>query len=144
MTDKQYAGFLARLWAMVAEPKSVTVLMTLAYLGLLGLGFWAVTDASTMGVRDMMGGLLIAGGVAGVVGCPLGQWWIERAGLVATAAAFAVHLSFVVAISPPDGPWEVASALGLLLLVVTRWIRIRTLPADPMLPRPRPPEAGDE
>ena len=144
MNDTQHARPLARIWAMVAEPKSVTVLMTLAYLGLLGLGFWAIDDASTMGVRDMMGGLLIAGGGCGLIGCPWGQWWIECAGLVAIGAAFAVHLSFVVAISPPDGPWEVASALGLLLLVATRWIRIRTLPADPTLPRPGPPEAGDE
>lgn len=133
-----------RLWDLLAEPKSVTVLMTCAYACLVAMGFWAIDDASTMGVRDMMGGLLIAGGVCGLIGCPWGQWWIERAGLVAIGAAFAVHLSFVVAISPPDGPWEVASALGLLLLVVTRWIRIRTLPADPMLPRPGPPEAGDE
>ena len=138
------APLIRRVWAMLAEPKSVTVLMTGAYAALLALGFWAIGDASTMGLRDMMGGLLIAGGVCGLIGCPWGQWWIERAGLVAIGAAFAVHLSFVVAISPPDGPWEVASALGLLLLVATRWIRIRTLPADPTLPRPRLPEAGDE
>ncbi|AOT24435.1 membrane protein [Propionibacterium phage Doucette] len=138
------ASLPRRVWDMLAEPKSVTIMMTAAYAALLALGFWAIDDASTMGVRDMMGGLLIAGGVCGLIGCPWGQWWIERAGLVAIGAAFAVHLSFVVAISPPDGPWEVASALGLLLLVVTRWIRIRTLPADPTLPRPGPPEAGDE
>ncbi|WFF32389.1 hypothetical protein FAM19024_001850 [Propionibacterium freudenreichii] len=144
MTGTQHARFLVRIWDLLAEPKSVTVMMTFAYGGLLGMGFWAIVDASPGGVRDMMGGLLIAGGVCGLIGCPWGQWWIERAGLVAIGAAFAVHLSFVVAISSPDGPWEVASALGLLLLVVTRWIRIRTLPADPMLPRPRPPEVGDE
>lgn len=130
------APLIRRVWAMLAEPKSVTIMMTLAYAALMGLGFWAIVDISTLGVRDMMGGLLIAGGVCGLIGCPLGQWWIERAGLVAIAAAFGVHLSFVVAISPPDGPWEVASTLGLELLVATRWIRIRALPADPRRPRP--------
>ncbi|MDK9627005.1 hypothetical protein [Propionibacterium freudenreichii] len=129
---------------MVAEPKSVTVLMTCIYGALLGMGFSSVIGASPGGLRDMMGGLLIVGGVCGLIGCPAGQWWIERAGLVAIGAAFAVHLSFVVAISSPDGPWEVASAIGVLVLVATRWIRIRALPADPTLPRPGPPEAGDE
>ena len=138
------ASLPRRVWDMLAEPKSVTVLMTVAYAALVALGFWSVRDISMTGIRDMMGGLLIAGGVCGLIGCPWGQWWIERAGLVAIGAAFAVHLSFVMAISPPDGPWEVASALGLLLLVVTRWIRIRTLPADPRRPRPKSPKAGDE
>ena len=124
------------IWDMLAEPKSVTIMMTAAYGALIMLGFWSVQDISTTGLRDIMGGLLIAGGVAGMIGCPWGQWWIERAGLVATAAAFAVHLSIVMAVTPPDGPWDVASAVGIELLVVTRWIRIRALPADPRRPRP--------
>ncbi|MFK5160510.1 hypothetical protein ACI3QN_08985 [Propionibacterium freudenreichii] len=144
MTGTQHARFLARLWDLLAEPKSVTIMMTFAYAALLGMGFSSLAGASPGGLRDMMGGLLIVGGVCGLIGCPAGQWWIERAGLVAVAAAFAVHLSFVVAVSSPDGPWEVASAIGVLVLVATRWIRIRTLPADPTLPRPGPPEAGDE
>ncbi|AOT24316.1 hypothetical protein B3_22 [Propionibacterium phage B3] len=134
------APLIRRVWAMLAEPKSVTIMMTFAYGGLLGMGFSSLAGASPGGLRDMMGGLLIVGGVCGLIGCPAGQWWIERAGLVAVAAAFAGHLSFVVAVSPPDGPWEVASAIGVLVLVATRWIRIRALPADPR--RARPNNAG--
>ncbi|MFK5165196.1 hypothetical protein, partial [Propionibacterium freudenreichii] len=68
MTGTQHARFLARLWDLLAEPKSVTIMMTFAYAALLGMGFSSLAGASPGGLRDMMGGLLIVGGVCGLIG----------------------------------------------------------------------------
>ena len=126
----------ARIWALIAEPKTVTIIMTVMWTFQLGLGVWTVTDAAPTGTRDLMGVLLIVAGALGTVGCPLGQWWVERPAIIAAVTAFIMHLLIVVDVAPPDGPWEVAAAAGMVVLMATRWERIRGLPADPRKPSP--------
>ena len=47
--------------------------------------------------------LLITGGALGMVSAPIGQWWIERAGLIGVVTAWSMHVLTVIHIAPPDG-----------------------------------------
>ena len=118
-----------RIWDMIAEPKTVTVLMTSLYASVLGLGVYTLTDPSHS--RVIMSILLITGGALGMVSAPVGQWWIERAGLIGVVTAWAMHLLTVIHVAPPDGAWQILTTVWAIGLCVTRWLRISGLPADP-------------
>ena len=118
-----------RIWDMIAEPKTVTVLMTALYASVLVLGVYTLIDPSHS--RVIMSILLITGGVLGMVAAPVGQWWIERAGLIGVVTAWAMHLLTVIHIAPPDGAWQILTTVWAIVLCITRWLRISGLPADP-------------
>ena len=118
-----------RIWDMIAEPKTVTVLMTALYASVLVLGVYTLIDPSHS--RVIMSILLITGGVLGMVAAPVGQWWIERAGLIGVVTAWAMHLLTVIHIAPPDGAWQILTTVWAIGLCITRWLRISGLPADP-------------
>ena len=117
------------IWAMIAEPKSVTILMTALYSSVLGLGVYTLIDPSHS--RVIMSILLITGGALGMVSAPIGQWWIERAALIGVVTAWSMHVLTVIHIAPPDGAWQILTTVWAIGLCVTRWLRISGLPADP-------------
>ena len=118
-----------RIWDMIAEPKTVTMLMAGLYTSALVLGVYTLMDPSHS--RVIMSILLITGGALGMVSAPIGQWWIERAGLIGVVTAWAMHLLTVIHIAPPDGAWQILTTVWAIGLCVTRWLRISGLPADP-------------
>ena len=118
-----------RIWDMIAEPKTVTILMTGLYASVLVLGVYTLIEPSHS--RVIMSILLITGGALGVVSAPVGQWWIERAALIGVVTAWSMHLLTVIHIAPPDGAWQILTTAWAIGLCVTRWLRISGLPADP-------------
>ena len=118
-----------RIWDMIAEPKTVTILMTALYASVLVLGVYTLVEPSHS--RVIMSILLITGGALGMVSAPVGQWWIERAGLIGVVTAWSMHVLTVIHVAPPDGAWQILTTVWAIGLCVTRWLRISGLPADP-------------
>lgn len=73
-------------------------------------------------------------GTLGLIGCLPGWWWVERSGIAAGMTGVLTYLVVVVGSLWHAGPK--ATQIGLLLLVVvmlvTRWVRIRGPQLDPM------------
>ena len=119
------------VWDMLTEPRNVTVITTALYLWAVGTGVHVLATPSIDGIRDWIAGFLIAGGLLAATGCPFGHWWIERVGLIGLVTAVSMRGAIVVSYDRPDqgiALWMLGAALALL---ITRWIRIRTLPRDP-------------
>lgn len=123
-----------RVWELLTEPRSVTLITLTGYLACIAVGVHALVTPSVTGVRDLMAVLLILGGILAAAGCPFGQWWIERIGLIGLAFGFAMRTLLVVSYSRPDASFALLTLHMVGVLLATRWIRIRYLPIDPRRP----------
>ena len=119
------------VWQRLQEPKTVTVLTSVYYLACMIVGFDMLAIPDVDGPRDLMAALFILGGTLALLGCPFGQWWLERLGLIGLMFAVAMRIVYIAA-SPYEGWLQHLMAAGVLVLLLTRWIRIRVLPVDPL------------
>lgn len=119
------------VWQRLQEPKTVTVLTSVYYLACMIVGFDLLRIPNVDGPRDLMAALFILGGGIALVGCPFGHWWLERIGLIGLMFAVAMRIVYIIA-SPYEGWLQHLMAAGVLVLLTTRWIRIRLLPIDPL------------
>lgn len=122
---------LVRVWLRVAEPKAVTVLVTLFYASMIGLGV-AVLISRTDPFYGVQAALLLSGGALAVTGCPFGQWWLERPGIIGLEAALGMHLIPVLAFPDRlDTSWAVTLTVFSMLFLAVRWKRLGFAPVDP-------------
>ena len=131
-----------RLWLMLHEPRSITATMTVSWLIVFTIGISAfvvppATVQHALGTPLMLAwaALLTIGGALGLVGCPLGWWWVERAGIFAGIAGMLVYLFIVLFLQYTQGGSRLVLAgfisLGIVSLAV-RYLRIRGAQLDPM------------
>lgn len=145
------------LWALIAEPRIVTVAVTtshalVAIAGVAGLHAPPATMVIASGTATWLsaawGLLLIVGGLLGVIGALPGWWYMERAGIIAQVAGLtmyvvpAAHLSIT---EPTGGRWAFTClfAAGVGELVV-RWLRISGPTLDPSRATPHLSLQGED
>lgn len=121
---------------LLHEPRSITALMAVAWVVVIIAGIGVITDppallayAATPLLARVWGGLILAGGILGVLGCPPGWWWVERSGILAAGTGLA---GFAWVYLREDSPmWLTALHVVLILSLIMRWIRIRGAQLDP-------------
>lgn len=132
---------LLGFWLLIQEPRVVTVIQTLEYLIVLGIGMSVILRPPTsirgeLGpvLMDAVGMLLMLGGALGVVGTPRGIWWVERLGIIASCGGLLIYLSVVVQLEATTQGSRLLQ-LGVILLAVVglikRWARISRYQYDP-------------
>lgn len=130
-----------RLWLLIQEPRVVTAVTgvgwaILATIGLMATIFRPISIDHPAGpaLTWTWAGFFMLGGTLGLLGCLPGWWWVERSGIVAGMTGTLIFL--VVTISAHQATGPKITSVGLLLLVVvmltTRWFRIRGPQVDPM------------
>jgi len=133
--------FLRRLWGFIQEPRTITALTSAYWAMVAGVGVAALvtppeTIAHNVGATLTMvwAAFLLLGGVLGFVGCLPGWWWVERAGMIATATGTLIYLT-VVMILHFQGPEPRLVGAGFIALslfaLIVRWFRIRGPQVDP-------------
>ena len=120
-----------RLWWTLPEPRLVAATLTAWYVGCGLLGARLLWLPDWTGHLDVMAWMLLAGGIVAASACLAGQWWIERAGMILLAAAWAIRGSMLLATPPPSVWIQVVGLSGVFALLVTRLVRIWGMPADP-------------
>lgn len=131
---RQQVRLWERVWELVAEPRSVTLITLSGYAACVIVGIYALLIPDITGVRDLVGALFLLGGLIAGLGCPFGQWWIERIGLIGLGFAAVMRAVIVLEYGRPDASFALLTLWLVLILIITRWIRIRTLPVDPRRP----------
>ncbi|MDK8350382.1 hypothetical protein QP786_00175 [Gleimia europaea] len=112
------------LWEQVHEPKSVTILMAIAYVlalavGLITIKNWADTAEFTHAA------LLIMGGVLGAFSSLIGYYKLERPAIVLCCGGVVTWI-----VSAGLTRFSLL-ALVVLLFLFTRWQRIRVFDVTP-------------
>lgn len=112
------------LWAQVHEPKSVTILMAIAYVialvvGLITIKDWADTTEFTYAA------LLIMGGVLGAFSSLIGYYKLERPAIMLCGGGVATWI-----VSAGFTRFALL-ALVVLLFLLMRWQRIRVFDVTP-------------
>lgn len=130
-----------RLWELIQEPRVVAAVTGIGWAILATIGLTAVLlrpisidHPAGPWLTGVWAALMMLGGTLGLVGCLPGWWWVERSGIAAGMTGVLTYLMVVISTPWPAGPK--ATQIGLLLLVVvmlvTRWVRIRGPQLDPM------------
>lgn len=130
-----------RLWMMLHEPRVITAATGVMWAILIGIGAAALL-APPATISHQMGPtltvvwaiLLMVGGLAGLVGCLPGWFWIERVGLILTGTGASMYLAVVLLLHYAEpGSRLVQAGFVILTLdfLVVRWLRIRGPQIDP-------------
>ena len=127
MTAREWA----RIWELVREPKTITVLMACLYAAAVPVGIWLLNQPRLDGWWDVMAIMLMLGGVIAAIGAPFGHWWLERSGLILLGTSQLMRWLIVADYPSVDKAAALWSITAAVALIVTRWIRIRALPRDP-------------
>ena len=132
---------MSGLWAWVQEPKHITGVMTLGWVIILLTGVSSLMDPPGTITHQLSQPLsviwavcFVTGGALGLVGCPPGWWWVERAGLILTVAGGVVYLSIITVlhlVSEGSRLTQAGWVLFGLVMLITRWLRIRGAQVDP-------------
>ena len=130
-----------RLWLMLHEPRIITAATGVMWSILIGIGTAALL-APPATISHQMGPtltivwaiLLIVGGLAGLVGCLPGWFWIERVGLILTGTGASMYLAVVLMLHYAEPGSRLVQA-GFVILsldfLVVRWLCIRGPQIDP-------------
>lgn len=132
----------ARIWAIVAEPKTVTVIMAVIYAALFmaGLAAWdgaPTAVAATVGepLSTIWAVTLIVAGVCGVAGAIPGWYWLEKGGII---GGFFTSLTYMLSLisqshlyPATDYRPQAALLLVVALMFIIRWERVKGLTVDP-------------
>lgn len=134
-------GILFRLWAKVKEPKTISVLVSLAYLvgALGGISVFLETPQTLEGAMGhyamfVLAGMLVFGGFLGAPSALFGVWWAERVAIVPVAFASALYLSVVVGLHTSGAGNRLLQASFICVVIlsqIARWNRIHLRPYDP-------------
>lgn len=134
-------NIVMRLWHRVQEPRVTHALQCAMYLALAVVGAVAVWAPPTtiqewlgVGLAQVWGLLLLAGGAASALSVLPGVWWVERLGLIACLTAAAMYL-VVVAHLEVTGTGSFVAHLGVTIVatlaLIQRAVVIRGYPFDP-------------
>ena len=130
-----------RLWLMLHEPRIITAATGVMWAILIGIGTAALL-APPATISHQMGPtltvvwaiLLMVGGLAGLVGCLPGWFWIERVGLILAGTGASMYLAVVLLLHYAEPGSRLVQA-GFVILsldfLVVRWLRIRGPQIDP-------------
>ena len=130
-----------RIWQLIQEPRIITAATSAYWALVIAIGVAALitppeTIAHNVGTTLTLvwAAFLLVGGVLGCVGCLLGWWWIERAGMIGAATGTLIYLT-VVMILHFQGPEPRLVGAGFIALslfaLLVRWFRIRGPQVDP-------------
>ena len=130
-----------RIWQLIQEPRMITALTSAYWSMVTCIGVAAlVTPPETIDYNVgatltlVWAVFLLLGGILGVVGCLLGWWWVERAGMISAGTGTVIYLS-VVMILHFQGPEPRLVGAGFISLTlfafVVRWFHIRGAQVDP-------------
>lgn len=134
-------AWLYRLWLRVREPRFITIVSGVYWLGFVLMGVAAFiappqSIAAELGpIRtEMWASFLLVGGVLGFTGCclltPVWWRWVEHAGMIATTGGLALYITVVMTLHYTQTGSRLTQALGLVGLVVgllLRWALARWL-----------------
>lgn len=134
---------LRRAWLRVSEPRVVSLLFALIYVGLALGGVSALFDppltapgAAGGFAMVTLAAMLVFGGVVGAPSALWGVWWLERVALLSVGLSAAIY-GGVVAILHMTGEGnrllQLSFIVGVLLVQLVRWHMIRVRPYDPNL-----------
>lgn len=141
MTSPARNRQLKKLWAWVQEPKHITAVVTFGWGIILLTGISSLVEPPNTITHQLSQPLsilwavcFIAGGALGLVGCPPGWWWVERAGVILTVAGGGVYLSIIALLHLASEGSRLTQAgwvLFGLVMLIARWLRIRGAQVDP-------------
>ena len=130
-----------RIWLLIKEPRIITAAASTYWVLVFAIGVVAlITPPKTIAYNVgptltlVWAAFLLLGGVLGFVGCLLGWWWIERAGMIATAAGITIYLVVVMILHfhEPEPRLVGAGFIALsLFALLVRWFQIRGPQVDP-------------
>lgn len=125
----------------------IAVAYFLAYLGLAGGGYSALTNPPTsieghIGATAMLtlALLLTFGGVVGAAAVLPGRYWLERVAVLAIGVATVIYAGIIVTLHLTSATGNRLLQLSLIAFAgamqLVRWHRIRERPYDPDRPPP--------
>lgn len=138
-----YLTRVQRLWLKVHEPRTVSVLRFLMYLGFLFGGLSAVSNPPSsiegaIGQSAMLtlASLLAFGGFIGAIAALPGIWWLERVALLAIIMSATIYGTIIATLHiQGDGnrSLQLSFVFAVILSQFVRWARIKERPYDPTL-----------
>lgn len=140
-------GFIARAWERVSEPRVLSVIAATIY-ALLGLGGMSALIHPPTSIAGQIGqsasiilaGMLIYAALLGIPAALSGVRWLEWSALLASIIGLSIYAAITITlhISEPGNRLLQASVIcALILMLASRWIRIRGAPYDPDRHHPR-------
>lgn len=122
-----------RVWSLVQEPRSVTLLVAFGVYGPgVLLGAWWLTSAGIPpSLRDAAALMLAIGGTVGILGALPGEWGLERVGILGMLGGWATHLALTMAAAETGDVWDEAAIVGLMAALIVRALRTWGVPRDP-------------
>lgn len=137
---------LVALWLRVHEPRVVSVLRFLMYIGFIVGGVSAIIQPPSslegeVGAVAMvsLAALLALGGAIGAIAALPGTWWLERVALLAIILSATIY-GTIIAILHVQGSGnrilQLSFVFGIILSQLIRWARIKQRPYDSELKTP--------
>lgn len=134
-------SIINKVWEKIKEPKTISILVSLAYLigALGGLTVFIETPKTLEGLMgqyamNVLAGMLVFGGVVGSPASLFGVWWLERVAIISVAFASALYLAVVIglhSLEPGNRLLQATFIFVVILSQIARWHRIHIRPYDP-------------
>ena len=127
-------------WTLLKEPKFISVMWATVYsiFAVNGIIFIAFTPGNLINqngiaISLIVGVLLFAGGICGLISLHGGQWYVERAAIYFIIAGI---LGYMVTVWLVSANWQVlvlrlGFSLAIVCVLMARFYKVRELTLDP-------------
>lgn len=129
------------LWGKIREPKTISILVSVAYLigAIGGITVFLETPKTLEGAMglyamNVLAGALVLGGLVGTPSSLFGIWWAERIAISAVALATLLYLTVVLSLHTMESGNRLLQATFIFVVLLSqlaRWHRIHLRPYDP-------------
>lgn len=131
---------LHKSYSLIADPKNVSIAMSLIYFGAFLLGAMGIFDPpktslsqGTIGAMFSIGLLLCVGGLVGVPSALSGSYWAEKSAILFMILSLFLYSGIILydtILVSGNKPYAIFSTYGSVVFFIIRFIRIHGLQYD--------------
>lgn len=139
--------FITSIWARVSEPRVLSAISATIY-ALLGVGGMSALILPPRSIAGQIGdsatailaGMLVYAALLGIPAALSGVRWLEWSALLASIIGLSIYAVITVTLHISESGNRILQAsviCAMILMLISRWVRIRATPYDPDRHHPR-------